>query len=252
MNNNIKLVDVAEACLLKDIITDVYPKGIVSIVSDTFNLWNVLKFALPFLKTEILARDGKVVIRPDSGDPVDIVCGNPNSENELEQKGVIEVLWGIFGGTITEQGYKLLDSHIGCIYGDAITIERCSAICERLKAKGFASTNMVFGIGSFTYQYNTRDTFGFALKSTHVVINGEEHNIYKDPATDKDKIKKSLVGRCIVEKDYVGRLCVKDSLDIQEQQNNSKTDLLEDVFVDGKLVRDESFANIRNRLLANL
>ena len=87
------------------------------------------------------------------------------------------------------KGYKLLDSHIGLIYGDAITLRRAEEICERLAAKGFASINVVFGIGSYTYQYNTRDTFGFAIKSTACVINGKEKQIFKDPKTD-DGIKK--------------------------------------------------------------
>ena len=232
----------------KRIITEVYPNGLVSIVSDTWDLWKVITDVIGGLKEEILARDGKVVLRPDSGDPADIICGNPNSDNPHEQKGVIELLWDIFGGTVSEQGYKVLNSHIGCIYGDAITLERCEAICERLKQKGFASTNMVFGIGSFTYQYNTRDTFGFALKSTHVVIDGEEHNIFKDPATDTDKLKKSLTGRAVVLDEEKG-IRVLDELSIDNQNKLQNIDLLEDIFTDGVLLRDESFSDIRNRVL---
>ena len=143
-------------------ILKIFPKGIVSMVSDSFNLWDVLTKYLPTLKEEILARDGKLVIRPDSGDPVDIICGT-DKEAELgavdtfiyhgdnldtpECKGVIELLWDVFGGTINEQGYKLLDPHIGAILGDGVTLDRCEQICQRLKAKGFASTNLVFGIG---------------------------------------------------------------------------------------------------------
>lgn len=99
---------------------------------------------------------------------------------------------------MTEKGFKQLDSHIGVIYGDAITISRCQEICERLAAKGFASTNIVFGIGSYTYQYNTRDTFGFALKSTFTVIKGEERKIFKDPKTDSGNFKKSQTGLVLV------------------------------------------------------
>jgi nicotinamide phosphoribosyltransferase len=237
-----------ELASYKRIITEVYPAGFVSIVSDTWDLWTVLTEVISKLKEEIMNRDGKVVIRPDSGDPVDIICGNPNSDNELERKGVVEVLWDVFGGTVSDQGYKILDSHIGCIYGDAITVDRCRRICEGLKAKGFASINTVYGIGSFTYQYNTRDTFGFALKSTHVVINGEEQNIYKDPATDKDKIKKSLTGRvCVVDQDGLKAI---DGLTI-EQQNNVKDDLLLTIFEDGNLLKETSLSQIRKRLTTN-
>ena len=152
-----------------------YPTGILSIVSDTWDLWKVCTEHIVTLKEEILARDGKVVIRPDSGDPVDIICGLQTSMSEYglkdaKYKGVIELLWDVFGGTINEQGYKVLDSHIGAIYGDSITIERANEICRRLESKGFASTNIVLGVGSFTYQFNTRDTFGFAMKATYVEV----------------------------------------------------------------------------------
>lgn len=114
----------------KRLITEVYPNGIVSIVSDTWDLWKVLTEYLPNLKEEVLARDGKVVIRPDSGDPADIICGNPNGKTEEEKKGVIELLWEIFGGQTNSKGYKELDSHIGAIYGDSITTERATDICD--------------------------------------------------------------------------------------------------------------------------
>ncbi|WP_194767285.1 nicotinate phosphoribosyltransferase [Tamlana sp. I1] len=172
-----------------------YPKGILSVVSDTWDLWKVLTEYLPKLKDEVLARDGKLVIRPDSGDPIDIICGvNRQIGAELPQeKGVVELLWDIFGGTFNKEGFKVLNPHIGAIYGDSITTERAEQICQRLYDKGFASTNVVLGIGSFTYQFNTRDTFGFAMKATSVVVNGERREIFKDPITD-DGVKKSAKG----------------------------------------------------------
>jgi nicotinamide phosphoribosyltransferase len=133
-----------------DRLLTLYPSGIVSVVSDTWDLWSVCTRIVSELKERIMARDGKLVIRPDSGDPADIVCGDPKAEpGSPASKGVIELLWDVFGGTVTSTGHRLLDSHIGCIYGDSITIERARNICERLAAKGFASANMVFGVGSF-------------------------------------------------------------------------------------------------------
>ncbi|MHC0443561.1 nicotinate phosphoribosyltransferase, partial [Flavobacterium sp. 3-210] len=88
---------------------------------------------LPRLKNEIVSREGKVVIRPDSGDPVDIICGNPNGKTEQEKKGVIELLWDVFGGTTNDKGFKELVPQIGAIYGDSITVARATQICERLK-----------------------------------------------------------------------------------------------------------------------
>lgn len=237
----------------KKLITETYPKGFLSIVSDTWDLWKVLTDIITPLKEDILARDGKIVVRPDSGDPVKIICGDINSFNLLENKGVIEILWDIFGGTINAKGYKELDPHIGAIYGDAITTERATKISEQLKAKGFSSTNIVYGIGSYTYQYNTRDTFGFALKSTYVKVNGKERLIFKDPITD-DGTKKSQKGMVAVLKDKDDKLYCVDKLNQEKitKINNKGVNLLKEIFVDGKLTKETSLADIRERLQLNL
>ncbi|WP_299338793.1 nicotinate phosphoribosyltransferase [uncultured Psychroserpens sp.] len=227
----------------KRLITEVYPNGIVSIVSDTWDLWKVLTEYLPNLKKEVLAREGKVVIRPDSGDPVDIICGNPNGKTSEEKKGVIELLWDSFGGHVNEKGYKELDAHIGAIYGDSITLDRALQICERLKQKAFASTNVVLGIGSFTYQYNTRDTFGFAMKATYGEVGGEGREIYKDPVTD-DGTKKSAKGLIKIEKQN-GSYQLIDQVSWEEEQKGE----LQVVFQDGKLIVDTSLSEIRNRVM---
>lgn len=223
------------------LITEVYPKGIVSIVSDTWDLWKVLTEYLPKLKKEVLNREGKVVIRPDSGDPVYIICGNPNGKNENEKKGVIELLWDVFGGKINEKGYKELDAHIGAIYGDSITLERATQICERLKAKGFASTNVVLGIGSFTYQYNTRDTFGFAMKATYGEVNGEGRAIFKDPITD-DGTKKSAKGLMKIEIEN-NSFKLFDNVSWEDEKQGE----LKEVFRDGKLLINQTLKEIRQR-----
>lgn len=236
--------------LFKHLLLDIYPTGIFSAVSDTWDLWKVVTEYIPALKEEILGRDGRLVVRPDSGIPEDIICGDVNApEGSPERKGVIELLWETFGGTINSKGYKVLDSHIGCIYGDSITLERAEEICKRLKDKGFASSNIVFGVGSFTYQYNTRDTFGFALKATYVIVNGEERLIFKNPKTDNG-VKKSQRGLVNVIRNEDGKLVFTDGFykaDYDAEQEVNPT-LLETVFKDGKLLRDESLAEIRARL----
>ena len=239
-----------EFSTLKRMLTEVYPNGMFSYVSDSWDLWHVLTNYLPKLKNIIMNRDGKIVIRPDSGDPVKIICGDSESSNENERKGVVEILWDIFGGTVTDKGYKVLDSHIGCIYGDAITIERCKEICEQLMKKGFASTNMVYGIGSFTYQYNTRDTFGFALKSTFAQIDREEKQLFKDPVTDSG-IKKSQKGMVVIS-NINEKIEYIDELNENGRKYYENIDILENVFVDGKLLRDESLTEIRERVLSNM
>ena len=306
---------------------DVYPSGIFSYVADTYNLWEVLTNILPILKDRIMERNGKVVIRPDSGDPCDIICGLNTKQSDAEvcnryvhqiagrvennlydminwdnlihdlpvkgvqltryeyheqsgqiwyklvpeenqeyaeqrYKGVIELLWEVFGGTINSKGYKVLDPHIGCIYGDAITLERAEEICKRLESKGFASSNIVFGIGSYTYNMNTRDTFGFALKTTYGVVNGKELMLYKDPITD-DGTKKSQKGMVSVFRDeyfdelmYRDEYTKKDKEEANEMRKAHPTDehyeMLQTVFLDGKLIKEYNLQEIRERIKVHM
>lgn len=267
------------------LINEIYPKGFVSIVSDTWDYWNVICNTSRILKDDIMKRNGKVVFRPDTGDPVKVVVGYDFVEipddyfeenktefiledsvevvkyqgkyfphengvvytkkelSEAEVKGSIECLWEIFGGTVTEKGYKMLDSHVGLIYGDSITIERAKAICEGLKQKGFASTNIVFGIGSYTYQYVTRDTDGYAIKATYAKINGVEKEIFKAPKTD-DGTKKSAKGLVAVFKDEKGEFYLKDQATWDEVHN---CEFIK-VYEDGKLLKDWTLAEVRANL----
>ena len=266
-----KIFTVGEQQMIADWLEE-FPKGILSIVSDTFDLWKLITEYLPANKEAIMARDGKLVIRPDSGDPVDIICGHhlPNKEvrdglieradnivglSSAPIKGVIELLWDIFGGTINEQGYKVLDPHIGAIYGDSINLERQLEIYKRLEAKGFASTNIVLGVGSFTYQMNTRDTFGFAAKGAWFEVeedrihndNGREtqwtekvgYDIYKDPVTD-DGTKKSLKGLiCVTENHEVVTQCTWE----QESQG-----ILQTIYENGQFHNQTTLTEVRERL----
>jgi nicotinamide phosphoribosyltransferase len=243
---------------------ETFPTGILSVVSDTWDLWKVCTYHVSVLKDKIMSRDGKLVIRPDSGNPADIVCGYNTAEileyhdydaNHPSYKGVVELLWDIFGGTVNDQGYKVLDPHIGVIYGDSITLERAEEICNRLASKGFASTNIVFGVGSFTYQYNTRDTFGFAMKATYVEVNGEGREIFKNPVTD-DGTKKSATGLLQVVKvfqsDSMGKLhengyMLVDKISWDEEKNGE----LKTLYKDGQFINLATFDEIRKRLKEN-
>jgi nicotinamide phosphoribosyltransferase len=277
-----------ELLLFERLITETYPSGIVSIVSDTWDFWNVVdpeNGICKQLKDKILARDGKVVIRPDSGDPVKIVTGYTEDEiirkdgkiyikltigdeysaqcqykgdelTELEVRGMVQCLWEIFGGTESTTGYRLLDSHIGAIYGDSITLERAEQICQRLADKGFASTNVVFGIGSFTYQgavtrdaIVTRDTHMFAVKSTYgeVLKDGQRVGveIFKDPKTDSG-MKKSAKGlTAVYEQD--GEFVLKDQATWDEVKNCAFVQ----VFSDGKITKDWTLAEVRANVAKN-
>lgn len=235
------------------LIEETYPSGIVSIVSDTWDLWHVMENIIPSLKDSILNRSGapinKVVIRPDSGDPADILCGNPNAtEGSAEHKGVISLLHETFGGTVNEKGFINLNDKVGAIYGDAITLDKCREICNRLAEKGFASTNVVFGIGSFTYQYLTRDSLGFAMKATNAIIKGKNYPIFKNPKTD-DGTKKSAKGKVGVFEKLNGEvLLVDDDTTIEITNLKTGKDLLELVFRNGKLVKEVTLSEIRERI----
>lgn len=232
----------------KRMLTEVAPEGIISIVSDGYDYWNVIENIIPSLKNIILSRNGKLVVRPDSGDPVKIVCGDGNSTNKFVRKGSIECLWDIFGGHINSKGYKVLDPHIGLIYGDAITLERAEEIFKQLEQKGFSAENVVYGTGSYSLGFHTRDTFMFALKATYTIINGEEKFLFKNPKTD-DGVKKSQRGKVAVVRTENGIEYI-DELN-QEQYDAIEGNLLEVVFEDGKLIRDESLAVIRERVKNN-
>lgn len=261
----------------KRLIEEVYPSGIVSIVSDTWNFWDVVTTFANALKDKILLRDGKVVFRPDSGDPADILCGtawgyNPrkgeflstlpegvyvnvldgsyqevigNSAFMIEDptpamKGAVQCLWDIFGGTLTTTGHKLLNQHVGLIYGDSITMERAVDILDRLERKNFASGNVVLGIGSYTFQYVTRDTLGAAMKATYAVVDGKNHVLSKDPITDPGK--KSAAGLLrvdLVDEEYV----------LTAGVNDRSNDALVCILKDGLMVdRKPKLREIRERV----
>lgn len=225
----------------KRLITEVYPKGIVSVVSDTWDFWDLLTQKLPSIKDTIMAREGKLVIRPDSGDPVSIICGDLTAQTGTpEAKGAVQCLWDAFGGITNDKGYRQLDEHIGLIYGDSITPQRAKEIVHRLYLNGFTSTNVVFGVGSFTYEYVTRDTHGWAVKSTYGEINGEPRDIFKSPKTDSGS-KKSAVGRvCVVMED--GEYVLKD-----RQPKDAPNDLVE-VYRDGEIKVKHKLSDIRARI----
>ena len=231
------------------LVTETYPSGIVSIVSDTWDFWRVVTQYAAALKEEILGRApdalgrAKVVFRPDSGDPVAIIAGDPEAEpGSPERRGAVECLWDIFGGTVTEQGFRVLHPRVGLIYGDSITLDRAGRILEALAAKGFASGNMVFGIGSYTYQHVTRDSFGTAVKSTFGVVGGQDRVLFKAPRTDSGT-KFSARGLLRVEQED-GRFVLHE-MQTREQEAQG---LLQTVFEDGRMVRMEGLETLRRRL----
>jgi nicotinamide phosphoribosyltransferase len=241
-----------ELVTLHRLLTKVYPTGVLSYVADSYDFWRVLLVLLPLLKPYILARtEGKLVIRPDSGDPVDIVVGesrhgadakvNPDSP---EWKGAIEVLAEVFGTTTNDKGYKELIPQIGLIYGDGITMKRAIGIYDGLMAKGYAASNVVLGVGSYSFAGGTRDSLGMAIKATAAMVDDQSVALYKAPKTD-DGTKKSAKGFIVINRDNKGDLVMKDQVEYMEESQGE----LRTVFLNGMTPYLQQFDEIRE--LAN-
>lgn len=242
----------SEKNILKRLLTDTYPTGILSAVLDADDFWHNITVVLPELREEIMGRDGKFVCRPDSGDPADVICGTvrDNSGVTPQEKGLVQVLFEEWGGTMSETGYKLIDSHIGAIYGDSITMAVQLDIYQRLVAKGFSSMNVVLGIGSFQYNMNTRDTFNQAFKAVNSIVDSVDVPLFKDP---KDSpMKKSQRGRVVVFENDKGEVDYIDGLNWDQVQDMKNIDLLETVFLDGKLCRFQTHEEIYNIVIGGI
>lgn len=240
---------IAEMCFLIYMLTEVQPEGVFTYVSDTYDYWGIVGKVLPMLRNIIMARNGKLVIRPDSGDPVKIILGDQVARfDSWENLGTLRSLDRIFGVTYNEKGAMLLDSHIGLIYGDAITAERQDLILGGATDLGYAPECITLGIGAYTYQYVTRDTRGFAIKATDCFIDGiGEIPIFKQPKTDSGK--NSQKGAVVV---YAGN----ESNEIQgwedqftlEQALKNPYQLMRPIFRDGEVMNTETIYEIRDRL----
>lgn len=240
----------------RHLIEDVYPTGIVSIVSDTWDLWKVLTDFIPRLKDSILARNGKIVIRPDSGDPVKIICGDDylsgtiNLECTPVEAGVIRLLAEALGTTDSTSGPLKMIRNAAAIYGDSINEERAESILCSLVGSGYSPYNQIFGIGSYTYEWKTRDTYGFAMKATAVTRSGKLVDIFKDPVTD-DGGKRSHKGIPLV---FRTEDSTEDNPSYFIHQGGAPNGLdncaFEKVYSDGRLLIDTDFATIRSRVRA--
>lgn len=231
-------VDGDEETLIKRLLKEVYPNTSFSAVLDSYDYWNIVDNVLPKLKKEILEHNGCFLIRGDSGDCIDVVTRT------------VFKLWNTFGGTINSKGYKVLDSHVKAIYGDSITVQRCEEIYKILIENGFACSNVALGVGSFSMQCIeengilkpfTRDTFSSCIKATYCEVDGKPIPIFKNP---KDGgFKKSQKGCCVVYND----LTFKDEFDYNTAHKD-RYNMLKLIFKDGKMIREQSLKEIRDRL----
>jgi len=213
-----------------------YPEGLVACVSDS---WNVFQAAENFwaddLRDLVMNRNGRLVVRPDSGDPPTVVVK------------VLELLAGSpekgFGPfvTLTSTGHKLLPPQIRVIQGDAVDYEMIGNIYSAMDAAGWAAENVGFGSGGALLQKMNRDTLKFAFKCSSVTVDGEERDVYKDPITDPGK--KSKKGRLALIRDDEGNWSTVK----QSELPTGAIDHLVEVFRDGRILVDYTLSDIRSR-----
>lgn len=235
-------VDGDEITHVKRLLTEIYPNHSFSMVSDSYDYWNLVDNILPQCREEIMAHNGTLSIRGDSGDPVEVITET------------VFHLWDMFGGTVNEKGYKVLDPHVKAIYGDSITPQRCEKIYEILESKGFSIQNVSLGVGSFSFMcletidedgtvhYNpyTRDTFGYAIKATYGERDGEPVMIMKQPKALA--WKKSQRGCVIVAPDGMS---YTDGHTFEEAHGEGVENLLQLVFQDGIMVKEYTLDQVR-------
>lgn len=216
------------------------PTGILSVVSDTYDYWEVVDKVLPALKDDIMKRNGTLTIRPDDGDM------KYNIEKTLND------LWKTFGGTINSKGYKVLDPHIRMIYGEGVTLDKVEEFYKLILKNGFSTDNIVFGVGAYVYSVlTTRDSFAQAIKAQVVIIDGKEKHVYKDPKNDPTKLKTSLKGAVVDYYGIDGKLHVADNLSLK-RADNDRGQQLHTIFEDGKVKNKVTLDEIRTKLLEDI
>lgn len=253
-------VDGDEITQVKRLLTEIYPNHSFSMVSDSYDYWNLVDNILPQCREEIMNHNGCLLIRGDSGNPVEVVTQT------------VFHLWDMFGGTINSKGYKVLDPHVKAIYGDSIIPDYAEAAYRILEENGFAANNIVLGVGSmsmmalvgkneetgklvFAGEHNgtacgpyTRDTYGIAIKATNgELADGTNIPIFKQPK--ECSWKKSQKGCCIVAPDGQSYTDGHTMFDTACAVDN----LIDLVWIDGEWVGNPlTLSEVRQNLEASL
>ena|ERR1035437_333939 len=215
-----------------------FPKGILSIVADSYNIERVIKEYLPALKAEIMARDGTIVIRPDS----------PRSKDD---SAAAQVLWlanslgGIFGYKVNNKGYMVLEPHIGLIYGDGLSVDEIKECIKTLVLAGWSAETCVYGMGGGLLQKHNRDTQRSAFKCSAQKRDGKWINVSKKPL-DPTKVSKAGRLKLVWNEGAHGKTL------ITVQESDPRPDVLVTVFENGKVTKEYNWEEVRANAEAKL
>ena len=205
-----------------------YPEGILSVVIDSYDYKRFVNEIARKYKDVILARKGKVVFRPDSGEPNTVTLD------------VLNGLYDVFGGTKNDKGYIELNSKVGMLWGDGLDYDGIRSILFTMRNNGYSTNNIVFGMGGGLLQKINRDVQRFAFKSSAQCRNGVWHDIFKQPL---DSSKKSKKGILALVKDDAGNYNTVQTLDI-----NDKNNVMQTVFENGVITKEYSFEDVRRNV----
>ena len=206
-----------------------FPEGLVAVVSDSYNVYEACeKLWGEMLRQKVLDRNGALVVRPDSGNPKEVVLK------------VLEILGTKFGSEINGKGYRVLHPKVRVIQGDGVNYWTIQDTLAAVNRAGWSADNLTFGMGGALLQQLNRDTQKFAFKCSSITVNGEEHDVFKDPVDGHDKASKR------------GRLALhfangKWSTPRSNRNTLDSEDRLQTVFRDGELLVNQTVAEIRER-----
>lgn len=252
---NVLGLENAERESVRDLLTKTYPIGILSYVADSEDYFRFISTDMADLKEEIEARQPdanglcKFVVRPDSSPktPYEVIVGDDESDCPLQRKGTLEILWETFGGTLNDQGLRVLNPKVGIIYGEAIDGEMQDKIYHGMVKRGWCVSNVLMGVGSWGFLKNaSRDSYSIAIKGTHSIVDDLDVSMQKNPKTALDS-KKSACGRLrveLVDGSYV--------LHQNQTQEEFETGELKLAFRNGKVVNFQVWNEVKARALAGL
>jgi nicotinamide phosphoribosyltransferase len=204
-----------------------FPDGLLACVSDSYDIFNAVgNLWGDKLKEQVIQRQGTLVIRPDSGDPEDIL------------PILLDTLGESFGYQENSKGYKVLNDRVRLIQGDGINLNSICHILEIMTAKGWSTENIAFGMGGGLLQQLNRDTQKFAMKNSAAKVNGQWRDVYKDPVTDHGKRSK----KGILDLQAGKTISIDASLLFATRPHSD----LQVVYRDGQLMNKMTFQQIRD------